>query len=67
MTTLKAPLSGGRYYSDGSLIYQGSVGYWWLSSPYSTYGRGVSWNSSDVYPDSYGSRAYGFDVRCIKN
>ncbi len=68
MTTLKAPLSGSRDYSNASLNKtQGSGGNWWLSSSNSFLGRSVYWFSGYVNKDYNSDRAEGFGVRCLKN
>lgn len=66
-TVLKPPLSGVRTWSDGSLVYQGTNGYWWLSSTVNGDGRIVYWHSTGVGPTNYTGRAQGFAVRCVRN
>jgi uncharacterized protein (TIGR02145 family) len=55
--------------SSGSLSYQGSSGYWWSSSQYSsTYAYYLYLHSSYVHPQNYGGyKCGGFTVRCLKN
>ena len=66
-TALMPPLSGGRSHFVGSLFFQGSDGYWWLSSPDSSYGRVVYWDSSVVGSNNNTLRTYGFSVRCQRD
>ena len=63
---LKLTLAGNRSWSDGSLSYVGTYGWYWSS--------GVGTNRSDalVFDYSYASvgitfRSYGFSVRCLKD
>ena len=57
---------GYRAYNSGSLNYVGSNGYYWSAGPSNTtYGRNLSFNSSDVNPQSYNNRALGFSVRPV--
>lgn len=64
---LKLPLAGFRGYSNAYYYVQGTYGYYWSSSPFGIYGYRVGVSSTQVYPLLYGSRAYGFSVRCLKN
>ena len=58
------PAAGGRFRE--SLFNVGSYGYYWSAGPSNTtYGRNLSFYSSNVYPQSYCSRAYGFSVRPV--
>ncbi len=66
-TILKMPFPGDRNYSDGSLAGQGSFGFYWSSSPLTSFGSNLFFNSTAVTPANYGVRAYGFSVRCLKN
>ena len=63
---LKLPVAGYRYYSNGSLYYVGSIGFYWSSLVGSTYSRGLVFGSDNAYMHSY-HRAYGLSVRCIKD
>ena len=59
------PASG--YYSGTSLSYRGSYGSYWSSTWYSeTDARNLSFNSSNVYPQDYSLRRYGFTVRAVQ-
>ena len=61
------PMSGYRYYSDGSLYGVGSSGYVWLSSARSQSGAYyLLFGSSGVDPQDYSYRAYGFSVRPVQ-
>ena len=45
---------------------QGSYGYYWSSSQYSsTNARYLTFRSTNVYPANYNGKDYGFAVRCI--
>ena len=70
-TNLHMPFAGCRDYSSASLNIQGSVGFYWSSSPYgSSYpnnARYLSLDSSSVGTDDLSGRAYGFSVRCFKD
>ena len=61
------PYAGYRNASDGSLATQGPYGFYWSSSPDTTTGYDLAFNSTAVYPAGNGVRAYGFSVRCLKN
>jgi uncharacterized protein (TIGR02145 family) len=65
-SALHLPAAGYRV-NNGTLLNQGSYGYYWSSSPNSTLAYGLYLNSSSVYPASSNYRAYGFSVRCVKN
>ena len=66
-SSLKLPLAGNRHSGGGGLGSQGSYGYYWSSSPVSTYAYYLFFYSGGVYPADYGYRAYGFSVRCLKD
>ena len=54
----------GTYLDD-----DGSAGYYWSSSLYSVYpdyGRGLNFDSDDVYPNSWYYRRYGLSVRPVR-
>ncbi|MDR2416010.1 MAG: fibrobacter succinogenes major paralogous domain-containing protein [Candidatus Peribacteria bacterium] len=68
MNDVLLPFAGYRSYGSASSInYQGSYGYYWSSSPDSTYARHLSLYSSYVYAYNSSSRADGFSVRCFKD
>ena len=62
------PASGNRRYDNGSLDYVGNEGYYWSASPYDNYDayRLFFYGSGDIYPSSYGSRSFGYSVRCLQ-
>ena len=62
--TIFFPASGYRTCSTGGAYDVGSSGYCWLAVPYDqSSGRYLDFGSSNVYPLSYFSRAFGFGVR----
>ncbi len=65
-SVLHLPAAGYRFY-NGTLTYQGSNGYYWSSSPYSTYAYYLYFDSASVNPANGNIRAGGFSVRCVKN
>ena len=66
-STLKLPLAGHRSRADGSLVNQGSHGYYWSSGPNGTYAYLLYFDSGEVLPANFADRAYGFSVRCLKD
>ena len=71
-TTLRAAplnfvLSGYYSYYGGAMSTQGSYGYFWSSSAYSsaTVAYRLLFGSSAIYPQSYDHKGYGFSVRCV--
>ena len=68
----KLPLAGNRNYSPvAPLNSQGSLGYYWSSSPYGVdnpaLARTLSLSSSYVSATSYDGRSYGYSLRCFKD
>ena len=60
------PAAGRRSYTDGLANSRGNnEGNYWSSRPNNYYAYGLTFGSSNVYM-SYGSRAYGFPVRCVQ-
>ena len=58
-------ISSGYVFSN-SRYYQGSDGYYWSSTVDSSYGAySLHLNTSNVDPVNYGTKYYGFSVRCI--
>jgi uncharacterized protein (TIGR02145 family) len=55
--------------TDGSLSDQGSIGWWWSSTPYTTYNAyDLNMDSGGMSPGSYNSyRFFGMAVRCQKD
>ncbi|MDR0423252.1 MAG: fibrobacter succinogenes major paralogous domain-containing protein [Rickettsiales bacterium] len=64
---LNLPLAGNRNRSSGALALQGSHARYWASTPNGTYAYYLSMLASNLYPQHYNNRAYGFSVRCFKN
>lgn len=61
------PAAGYRDGGDGSMGAVGSNGYCWSASPVSeSDGCNLYFSSGSVSPANYGSRAYGFSVRCVQ-
>ena len=59
------PASGN--YGGTSLYGRGSSGYYWSSSWFSeTDARSLNFSSSNVNPQSYGNRRYGFTARAVQ-
>ncbi|WP_347283479.1 hypothetical protein [uncultured Alistipes sp.] len=64
------PAAGLRYRETGALAGVGTYGYYWSSSSRlaGDYLAGhLYFNSGYVNPLGWGSRAYGFSVRCVQN
>jgi len=63
------PTSGVRERTTAELLYVGTVGYSWSSSPYNatsaTTGN-IHFNSASVNPFTSNNRGRGFPVRCVK-
>jgi len=64
-STLKLPAAGERRDSDGTLIFQGSNGYYWGIAN-GTLAENISFSSS-TGGTGVSTRAYGYSVRCIKD
>ena len=64
---LKLPAAGHRDYSTGATGSQGTYGYYWSSSPYSTDARYLYFSSTYVNPAYDNYRAYGFTLRFLQN
>ncbi|MEY5049805.1 MAG: hypothetical protein RLZZ175_3164 [Bacteroidota bacterium] len=65
-SSLKLPVAGIRFYSDGSVINVATFGNYWSSNVSSTKARNLSFGSSVAVMRS-DPRADGRSVRCIKN
>lgn len=65
---LQLSLGGVAYnYSNGSLSYVGSLGYYWSSTVYNaSRAYNLYFDSSYVYPQDYSNKGYGFSVRLVK-
>lgn len=62
---LAFPLAGFRDYSNGSLVFVGTYGYYWSSTVSATNARNLNFNSSNANMNP-NARANGFSVRCLK-
>ena len=64
--TIFFPASGFRIYSDGSLYNVGYSGFYWSAVPGSaSYGCGLGFGWSDVGPQNFNYRSYGFAARPV--
>ena len=64
--TIFSPASGFRNGSDGSLYSVGYYGYYWSAVPgNANYGCYLRFYWSDVYPQDYYNRSYGFAARPV--
>jgi len=59
--------AGIRTRSNGLYYNQGTLGYYWSSSPGTTFAFYLYFHSANVRPTYANSRAYGFTVRCLKD
>ncbi len=64
---LQLPFAPFRGWNAGSVTNLGSYGFYWSSSPVSTFAYGLYFSSSSVDPSNGNNRADGFSVRCFKN
>lgn len=60
------PAAGFRNNATGQLNSVGFNGNYWSGSPNGTNGYYLLFTSSSVSAGNYGSRAYGFSVRCVR-
>ena len=59
-------LTSSGYVFSNSRYFQGSDGYYWSSTVDSSYGAySLHLNTSNVDPVNYGTKYYGFSIRCI--
>ena len=66
--TVYFPVSGYRYYYDGSLSHVGDNGDYWSAVPYNTrFGCFLYFSPWDVSPQSYGRRSFGLSVRPVRD
>ena len=63
---LKLPLSGIRYFSNGTLSNVGTDGSYWSSTVSSTFSRSLLFGSSNADMSTF-NRGFGFTVRCLKD
>ena len=68
-TYLKMPMTWQRNYRNANADSVGSNGDYWSSTSYNNanYAYNLHFWSSDVWPQKYSNRSYGFSVRCFKN
>ncbi|MCC7160129.1 peptidoglycan-binding protein [Candidatus Nomurabacteria bacterium] len=66
-STLKLTVGGYRDYSDASLYFLGTGGYYWSSSTISTRAYFLSFDVSSASTTTSTARAEGYSVRCIKD
>ena len=62
---MKLPLAGNRDKSAAAYNHQGTLGYYWASSPTGTLGYIVYLSATQVTPAANAHRADGFSVRCV--
>ena len=66
VSPLKLTAGGYRRYSNASLNYMGSDGFYWSSSVSGTLASNLTFYNSAAYTSSH-YRAFGFSVRCLKD
>lgn len=59
------PAAGWRY-SDGSMLGEGTYGYYWSTTPNGSYAYNLYFLSSGNILIYYYNRSYGYSVRCVK-
>ena len=59
-------LAGYRYWSNGQYYLQGTYGYYWSSSPTTTYSYYAYFSAGGGGIANGNIRGYGFSCRCIK-
>ena len=65
-SVLKLPVAGRRAFSNGSLSYVGTGGYYWSSTVSTTYSSGLYFTTVNVI--MYANyRALGYSVRCLED
>ncbi len=60
------PAAGGRSANDDTLYYVGRNGYSWSSAITGSNAHFLLFYYGGVYPQDYGSRAYGLQLRCLQ-
>jgi len=60
-------LAGYRDWDNGLYDYQGTYGYYWSSTPSTSYSYYAYFGSGGGNIASLNNRGYGFSVRCLKN
>ena len=63
--TVYFPALGLRHYGNGSLLYVGNAGYYWLAVPYTDNGCRLAFDSGGMSPQGGDLRAYGLPVRPV--
>ncbi len=66
VSPLKLPMAGYRHYFDGSVLGEGSSGYYWSSTVVGTRSWALFFFSDDADMYNY-IRALGMSVRCLKD
>lgn len=66
-STLKLPLAGYRNWNTGQYYDQGMIGYYWSSTPTTTFSYHAYFTSGGGGIAYVNLRGYGFSVRCLKN
>ena len=64
---LKLPVAGNRSFSDGSLGYVGTYGYYWSSTVWTTGSAALYFDYSNASSGQTFFRSNGYSVRCIKD
>ncbi len=64
---LKLPVAGNRIFSNGSLSFVGSNGYYWSATVSGAYARFLVFNNAGTTGGNSNNRAYGYSVRCLKD
>lgn len=65
---LKLPFAGRRERLSSIVSGQGSNGFYWSPTPYSSNNAySLYFNSSNIYHQDSNNRSHGFSVRCFKN
>ena len=60
-------LAGLRLWHNGQYYFQGTLGYYWSSSPTTTYSYSATFGAGGGVVANNNSRGLGFSVRCLKN
>ena len=65
--TMKFPFAGLRYSTDGQYYNQGTFGYYWSSSPFSSNAYDAAFWSGAGNVADVNRRASGYSLRCVKD
>ena len=60
------PITGGRSYNGGALLFVGSYGYYWSTSASSAVSKSLLFGVNNINTIYTNPRASGFSVRCIQ-